>query len=136
MKSHLITVILILLISACQSDTSVSPAGFLYQRWHLDRVKRIGDNAWISYDTDGYYDTEYRPDGTLIHRKDGVVKPSSCCVANRYKRSGVTIEYLDFPSCPLVRCSSPSTSLITILAENVLELQQGNTIMQYTPAKP
>ncbi|WP_020606406.1 hypothetical protein [Spirosoma spitsbergense] len=136
MKNSFISALLLLLfVTACQKDTAIGPSDLLYQRWHLDRVKRIGDSAWISYDTDGYYDTEYRPDGTLIHRKDGVIKPTSCCEAGRYERSGVTIDYVDFPSCPSVRCSSASTSVVTILAPDLLELTDGQRIAQYRPVK-
>ena len=86
------------------------------------------------YNTDGYYDTEYRSDGELIYRKDGVVVLTSCCSGGRFSRNGLIIEYTDFPSCPSVRCSNASTSLITILAPDLLELQNGNTITQYRPA--
>ena len=128
-------VLLLLFANACHKDTSIGPADLLYQRWHLERVKSIDDGAWISYDTDGYYDTEYQPDGTLIHRKDGVVKPTACCEAGRYERSGVIIQYSDFLACSTVFCAPAKSSTIAILRDNLLELNDGQRITQYTPVK-
>lgn len=125
-----------ILFGSCRKDTDIGPADLLYQRWHLDRVKRIGDTTWISYDTDGYYDTEYRLDGTLIHRKDGVIKPTSCCEAGRYSRKGVIIEYGYFVACPFSLCGAPPQSTtITVLRENQLELNDGQKIAQYNAVK-
>lgn len=136
MKSNtLFILLLIVLVGACQSDQIVGPSDLLYQHWHLDRAKNIGDTAWVSYDTDGYYDTEYQPDGTLIHRKDGVIKPTSCCEAGRYERSGVLIQYSDFLACPTVFCAPSKSSTITILRDNLLELNDGQKIAQYNSVK-
>lgn len=136
MKNGLITVVLLVtLFGGCQNNPDIGPADLLYQRWHLDRVKRIGDNSWISYDTDGYYDTEYRQDGTLIHRKNGVVQSASCCVAKRYERSGTIIHYSDFITCPTVFCAPAQKATITLLGDNLLELNDGQRIAQYTSVK-
>ena len=131
-----ITLILtVLFASACRNGVDIGPADLLYQRWHFERTKKVGDEVWIAYDTDGYNDTEYRPDGTLIYRKDGVIKPTSCCAGGRYERSGNIIQYSDFVACPTVFCAPAKSSIITVLKENLLELQNDNWITQYTPVK-
>lgn len=136
MKTTLISFLLLVLwASACRNDNSVGPADLLHQRWHLDRTKKVGDEAWMMSNTDGYYDTEYRPDGALIYRKDGVIKLTSCCEAGRYERSGNVIQYRNFVACPTVFCAPAKSSDVTVLKENLLELQNGNWITQYTPAK-
>ncbi len=136
MKNGLIfTLLLTILLVSCQKDTDIGPADLLYQRWHLDRVRGVNDNFWILYDTDGYYDTEYRRDGTLIHRKDGVIKPASCCEARLYERSGIIIQYSDFVTCPTVFCAPAQKTTITLLSDNLLELQDGQRIAQYTSVK-
>ena len=127
---------LLLLTGACRSDDAIGPIDLLYQRWHLERTKKIGDDAWISYDTDGYYDTEYRQDGTLIYRKDGIIKPTSCCEAGRYEGRGAVIQYIDFVACPFALCGFiAQKSTITVLHENLLELNDGRYSAQYSAVK-
>ena len=87
------------------------------------------------YDTDAYYDTEYRPDGTLIYRRNNIVTSAPCCADNRFERNGVIIQYSEQESCPNVRCALTANATITILKDNLLELQTGDRITQYTPAK-
>ena len=136
MKNTFLFVVLTLLLIACQKDESaICPGKLVYQRWHFSQTKRIGDNAWIMPNTDGYYDTEYRPDGTLIHRKDGVVIQANCCQPIRFNRSGKTINYTD-RDCPFTLCvADENQATITQLGNNLLELNDGTYISQYTAVR-
>ncbi len=87
------------------------------------------------YDTDAYYDTEYRSDGTLIYRRNAIVTSAPCCAGNRFERKGVIIQYSEPESCLNVRCTPAANVTITILKDNLLELQTGDRITQYTPAQ-
>lgn len=132
MKNALLLLVLAILAIACQKDESIGPPKLLYQRWHLDRTKPIGSEAWIVYNLDGIYDTEYRPDGTLVHRKDGVIQTMTCCSASRFERNGARINYLDFAICPQVRCSGSQTEVtITFLSDQLLELTTDQRVTQY-----
>ena len=122
-------------MSSCQNDSSIGPADLLFKRWHLSQVKRVGGNTWIALDMDAYYDTEYQSNGTLIYRRNGVLTSSGCCVGNRFERNDEVIQYTDFLSCPTVKCADNTSAIITILKDNLLELQTGNLLSQYTPAK-
>lgn len=127
--------LLISFVSVCGScrkdDSSIGPDNLLYQRWHLYQAKRIGDTAWFSYDTGGYYDTEYRPDGALIHRKNGVVVQASCCEPVLFNRNGTVIKYTG-RDCPFTLCAATShQSTITQLTNDLLELKDGTYISQY-----
>ncbi|WP_461112663.1 hypothetical protein [Spirosoma jeollabukense] len=136
MKTLLTTPIWILLLAgACRSEGSIGPSDLLYKRWHLLQSRGVNDTAWVMYDTDAYYDTEYRTDGSLIYRRNGVVTSGPCCAGNRFERKGVIIQYSDSISCPNVRCGPTLIATITILKDNLLELQTGDRVSQYTPAQ-
>lgn len=130
----LLFVLVGLLVTGCRTNSDIGPSELLYKRWHLSQTKRVSDNAWIAYDMDAYYDTEYRPDGTLIYRRNGVSTPSGCCAGNRFERNGAVIQYTDFPSCPTVKCAGYTSATITILTDHLLELQTGEQLVQYIPA--
>ena len=132
MKNILLFLVLIALTVACQRDESIGPPELLHQRWHLSKTRAVNTNAWISYDTDGIYDTEYRPDGALVHRKDGIVQARQCCSANKFERDGARIYYSDLTICPFVRCSGPQAeATITILSGQLLELTTDQRVTQY-----
>jgi|GEM_PF-4331318 len=134
MKTRLfVGILLIFLVGSCHKNTDIGPADLLYRRWHPEREKDIGDDLWKAYNTDGYYDTEYRTDGMLVYRKDRVIIPLRCCVPGRFERNGNVIQYTEFPDCPFTLCAPPQQAIITVLRKNLLELQIGNTITQYTP---
>ncbi|MBC7571807.1 MAG: hypothetical protein H7319_19065 [Spirosoma sp.] len=95
----------------------------------------MDDSVWAMYNTDGIYDTEYRPDGTLIYRKDGVVQPAQCCAPTQFKRNGNVIQYTESLPCSLVFCDFTGNPTIRILREDLLELESNNVITQYTPIK-
>ena len=137
MKNRLISTALLLIVTAaCHSDDSIGPSGLLYKRWHVLQTRGVNDTVWAEYDTDAYYDTEYRPDGTLIYRRNGVLTSAPCCSASRFERNGVIIQYRDFlSSCPSVKCGANSPATITALSNNLLELQIGDWLTQYTPAQ-
>ena len=135
MKSVSVWVILIILfIGSCRNDSSIGPSDLLLKRWHLYQTRRVQDNTWVMYDMDAYYDTEYRSNGMLVYRRNGIITEAGCCRGSQFERSGVSIQYNGFIACPLVRCSSTTNATITILKDNLLELQTGDLISQYTPA--
>ncbi|QKZ11160.1 hypothetical protein [Spirosoma sp. KUDC1026] len=131
MKRILPFAVLLAMCVACHKDTSVGPANLLFQRWQLLQRKRIGDTAWMVYNTDGVYDTEYRQDGTLVYRRDGVIQSGQCCRGNLFRRDGAKIIYSDFTSCPTVFCASVQSVVIQQLTDNLLELNDGAYIIQY-----
>ncbi|MVM39076.1 hypothetical protein GO730_18570 [Spirosoma sp. HMF3257] len=137
MKNLLLSVALLLtLVVGCHSDDSIGPASLLYKRWHVFQTRGVNDSTWAVYDADAYYDTEYRPDGTLIYRRNGILTSVPCCSSSRFERNGVIIQYIDFLSgCPYTKCGANSPATITILSTNLLELQIGNQLTQYTPAQ-
>ncbi|GAB4027190.1 hypothetical protein [Spirosoma koreense] len=110
--SLLLTVLTVWLTGACGRDDSVGPAELLYKRWHPFQSKRVGDAAWVQYDTDAYYDTEYRLDSTVVYRRDGGVITTPCCAGSRNDQA-----------------------TITVLKADRLELQTGNQLTQYEPAR-
>lgn len=135
MKSLSVWVILIiLLVGSCHNDGSVGPASLLFKRWHPYQMRRVQDNAWTVYSTNVYDDTEYRSDGTLVYWKNSTITEAGCCRGSQFERSEVFIRYKGFIACSLVLCSSKTNATINILRENLLELQSGNQIIQYTPA--
>ncbi|QKZ11163.1 hypothetical protein [Spirosoma sp. KUDC1026] len=124
--------LLVALSVACHKDTSVGPANLLFQRWQLLQSKRIGDTAWVVHDTDGVYDTEYRQNGALVYRRDGVVLPQQCCAPTHFRGKGKEITYTTVTSCPYALCAGtilPAT--IQKLTPDLLELNDGIYIMQY-----
>lgn len=127
--------LLVVLFGACQKDETIGPPELLYQRWQVDRTKPIGSDTWMMYNLDGIYDTEYRPDGALVHRKDGVIQTAKCCSASRFERNQNVIQYSEFVACALVLCNSTKISQITILQQNLLELQTEDRVTQYSPIK-
>jgi hypothetical protein len=81
---------------------------------------------------DAAYDTEYRQDGTLIYRRDGVVLPQQCCAPTHFSGKGKEIVYTTVTSCPYALCAgtvSPAT--IQKLTPDLLELNDGTYIRQY-----
>lgn len=121
---------------ACQTDKPIGPADWLYKRWHVVQTRGVNETTWTVYDTDAYYDTEYRPDGTLIYRRNAILMSAPCCSSSRFERNGVIIQYTDFlSSCPYAKCGANSPATITILSSNLLELQIGSQLTQYTPAQ-
>ncbi|WP_461138108.1 hypothetical protein [Spirosoma pomorum] len=132
MKHILAFVILLFVCIACQKDSSVGPINLLFQRWQLLQSKRIGDTAWIVHDMDGVYDTEYRQDGTLIYRRDGVVLPPQCCAPTHFSGKGKEIVYTTVTSCPYALCAGTvSPAAIQKLTPDLLELNDGTYIRQY-----
>ena len=87
MKNHLITAILILLVSACQSDHSISPAdALLYHRWQLVQVQQptkapqlVSTTVFIAFGADG----------TIQYDESGYT--GACCVPKRFARQGQTL---------------------------------------------
>lgn len=137
MKNFLLLLVLTALSIACQKDDSIGPPELLYQRWSLFQTKRIGDNAWISYDTDAQYDTEYRSDGVLLYRRNGVLIPANCCIPTQFSRNQTSISYNDPNHCPFSLCAGvPKTKVtITQLTGDLLELNDGTYITQYRSVK-
>lgn len=137
MKVRMLSSILLLtIVLGCQRSTDIGPADLLYKRWHIDRVRNVDENVWISYDTDGYYDTEYRPDGALINRKNGIIQSEQCCVPIGFEGNGNVIRYTKFPSCPFSLCASvPQQATITMLRSDLLELTDGQRVTQYNVVK-
>lgn len=133
MKSWIAMLLGLVMVSACQGDGSIGPKEQLYKRWNLNRVRNAQESTWVSYDTDAYYDTEYKADGSLVYRRNGVEIPTPCCSGNRFIRDGVMLVYGQYPSCPNVSCVDNSKATITILRNDLLELQSGERVMQYTP---
>jgi hypothetical protein len=131
MNRYLLLLLFVLSLGGCHKDTSVGPSNLLFQRWQLQQSKRIGDTAWIVYDVNAVYDTEYRTDGILIYRRDGVVQPPQCCRGNQFRRDGQEITYSDFISCPTVYCLSIGSVVIQQLTPDLLELNDGTHIVQY-----
>ncbi|MFD2935825.1 hypothetical protein [Spirosoma flavum] len=127
--------LLAVLSSACKSDDSIGPSDLLYKRWQILQSRNVNNPVWSMYDTDAYYDTEYQPDGTLIYRRNGLVTSTPCCSGSQFERNGVLIQYSEFIPCPLVLCASVTKTTITFLKDNLLELQAGDRITQYTPAQ-
>lgn len=137
MKTQLTLVVflLILLTGSCYKGADIGPARLLYQRWQINQTKVAGTDTWVPSNPSGIRETEYRPDGALVYRRNGVVIPTPCCLGSRYRQDGTTISYIDPASCPSVRCAYPANATIRILRDDLLELQQGNTITQYTPVR-
>jgi hypothetical protein len=136
MKTLLTTAIsLFLLVGACRSDDSIGPSDLLYKRWHLLQTRGVNDTTWAMYDTDAYYTIEYRPNGSLIYQRNGVTTSAPCCSGSQFERNGVIIKYSEFSSCPNVKCAPISGATITILKEDLLELQTRDRVNQYTPAQ-
>lgn len=135
MKNPLLFLIVITLCIACQKDENIGPRDLLYQRWHLERAKRVGDSAWFSYDTDGFYDTEYRPDGTLVYRKDGAIIQAGCCSPTQFDRTETIINYKGWRTCPQVRCKLTTNATITRVSDDLLELSDDIYITQYNSVK-
>ena len=137
MKNFLLFLIVVALFIACHKDGSIGPPELLYQRWDMFQTKKIGDNAWISYDMDAQYDTEYRPDGTLLYRRNGVLIPANCCKPTQFSRSKTTISYNDPNHCPFSLCAGIPKTKETIeqLTSDLLELNDGTYITQYRSVK-
>jgi hypothetical protein len=83
-------------------------------------------------DMDGVYDTEYRQDGTLIYRRDGVVLPQQCCSPTHFQGKGKEITYTTVASCPYALCAGTALPVvIQKLTPDLLELNDGIYIRQY-----
>ncbi|CCH55692.1 hypothetical protein BN8_04972 [Fibrisoma limi BUZ 3] len=122
------------LLSACQKDQAIGPDNLLYQRWNMYQTKRIGDNAWMVYDLDAFYDTEYRPDGTLVYRQNGqVINP--CCLPSKFRKADNLLRYSERNPCNYVLCAQPNSATITKLSNSLLELNDGVRITQYRPVQ-
>lgn len=137
MKNVLLFFVLTILTASCQRDESIGPPELLYQRWHLSKIRAVNSSAWIFYDTDGMYDTEYRLDGTLIYRKNGVLISANCCSPTQFSRSKTTISYDDPNHCPFSLCAGILKKKETIeqLTGDLLELNDGTYITQYRSVK-
>jgi hypothetical protein len=131
MTRYLLLLLFVLLLGSCHGDTSIGPANLLFQRWQLLQGKRIGDTAWMVTDMDAAYDTEYRADGILIYRRNGIIQPPQCCTGNQFRREGQKIFYSDFINCPTVYCLSLQSVTIQQLTDKLLELNDGTYIRQY-----
>ncbi|WP_420148073.1 hypothetical protein [Spirosoma sp.] len=132
MKNQLLlTSLLLILLGACHND--VDSPSLLYKRWHLARTRHLQDATWYTYHSEVYYDVEYRPDGTLIHRRDGQVA-TLCCNASRFSQKGSTIDYDEFLYCPNASCVSRPNAVIIVLSEDSLILLANNRLEQYEPA--
>jgi hypothetical protein len=129
--------LLAVLLGACQKDEGIGHPELLYKRWYLSRTRLVDNTNWLYYDTDGIYDTEYRPDGRLVHRKDGVIRTMPCCSATKFERSGKKIKYLDFEVCSYAQCSSlpENEATITYLSNELLELTTDQRVAQYTAVR-
>jgi hypothetical protein len=87
MKSHLISAILILLVSSCQSDNSISPSdALLYYRWQLVQVQQ-SNNAPQLVSTTVFI--AFGADGTIQYDESG--KDGACCVPKRFARQVQTL---------------------------------------------
>jgi len=137
MKTQLTLVVflLVLLTGSCHKNTDIGPAGLLNQRWQFSQGRGVDDTTWYAPYKPYVDDTEYRPDGALVYRRNGVVMPMPCCSGSRYRQDGTTISYSDFSACLLSFCAPVRNATIRILRDDLLELQQGNTITQYTPVR-
>ncbi|GAB3642361.1 hypothetical protein [Spirosoma arcticum] len=137
MKNILLFLIMLASSIACQKDDNIGPPELLYQRWDVFQTKKIGDNAWISYDTDAQYDTEYRSDGMLLYRRNGVLIPANCCKPTQFSLNKTTISYNDPNHCPFSLCAGIPKTKETIeqLTGDLLELNDGTYITQYRSVK-
>ncbi|UFH56662.1 hypothetical protein [Spirosoma sp. KNUC1025] len=131
MKKLFGVVFLFFLTAACRSDNPVDSVDLLHNRWHLYQTRRIQDVAWTIQDTDAYYDTEYRPDGTVVYRKNGAQIGGSCCAPTRYSRQGLTINYSAWNLCANAFCATLKQVTISQLTETLLEVNDGYMISQY-----
>ena len=125
---------LLLLTGACHHDVQMGPSDSLYRRWHLLQSRKSQDSTWIvNSATDS--DTEFRVDGALIYRSNGVITPTPCCASSRFERNDTAIRFLDTNGCPNALCTSLSSSnsfTITVLTDQRLEMKSGDWISQYT----
>jgi hypothetical protein len=94
-------------------------------------IKQIGDQSWSALDQLFFYDTEYRKDGTLVYRKDGVIQAVQRCRGNQFQRDGLKITYSDFTSCPTVFCLPTKSEIIQQLTPDLLELNDGEFVRLY-----
>ena len=84
------------------------------------------------YNVDGIYDTEYRPDGMLLYRRNGVIISAICCKPTQFSRSKTIIGYNDPNYCLLSLCAGVvKTETIQQLTNDLLELNDGAYITQY-----
>ncbi|SFE62351.1 hypothetical protein SAMN05216167_11679 [Spirosoma endophyticum] len=134
-KQSSVFLLLLVLITACRNDSSIGPSDLLYKRWHLLQTRGVNDTTWVMYDTDAYYTIEYHPEGSLVYQRNGITTSAPCCSGSRFERTGVILKYSEFSSCPNVKCAPNPGATITILKDNLLELQTGDRVSQYTPAQ-
>ncbi|GAB3999200.1 hypothetical protein GCM10028807_48770 [Spirosoma daeguense] len=119
----------------CQRDESVMPSSLLHRNWNLFRTREIASNDWRYWDSDAYYTVEYRADGTLVYRRNGVRSDANCCGALTYTFRGSTIQYTSWNFCPNAYCATIKKVTITQLSETLLEFNDGYMVYQYEPAK-
>lgn len=124
MKHLLYSLYLTLLLGACrQSDTSVSPADVLYQRWQL-----VGSTS--SYIT-------FLASGVILYGKDGT--DGVCCGPRVFVRQDSLLNFTNVPpriipafvqkaDCSAIRCAPTGDSwrIITLTKEQlVLQTRYG-----------
>ena len=135
MKNLLLLLLLVALSIACQKDDGIGPSELLYQRWSIVKTRTINDTIWAVNDVVDASDVEYRPDGTLIYRRNGQLTNANCCAPIQYSRINGEIQYTKWDVCPYAYCSFRRMDKIIQLNNDLLELNDGYHITQYNSVK-
>lgn len=120
-----------LLATSCRSDQTVGPPDLLYRQWHLLRTREVTKSEWREWTSDAIYTVEYRVDGTIIYRHDGVQMQAGCCRPTQFNRQGAVINYTNWQICYNALCATVKRVTIFQLTATQLELDDGYTISQY-----
>jgi hypothetical protein len=131
MRNSLLTLILLIVFTSCKSDQTIGPPDLLYRQWRLLRTREVTKNEWREWGLNAIHTVEYRTDGTMIYRQDGVQMQAGCCKPTKFSRQNIVLNYSDWQLCYNAFCATVKRVTIGQLTDTQLELNDGYTISQY-----